>query len=1052
MAIQDQSQLARQGDPGPAAPSVLAVVVTHDPGPALEETLESLVAQDYPRLSVLVVDAASTEDPTARVLAVAPSATVMRRHDDRGFGAAANVVLEDGPRAALYLFCHDDLALRPDAVSRLVEEVLRSNAAVVGPKVVDWNDSTRLQNVGLAVDKFGVSASIVEDGELDQEQHDAVTDVFAVSGGCTMVRADLFRTIGGYDAGISLRGDDVDLCWRAQLAGARVMVVPSAVVRHHEGLLERRGVDDVRRLKMRHQLRTLLVCTSRTRLVTVLPQAVLLALLEIVQAVVRGRFAQASDVVVAWAWNLKRLREIRRRRKLVRAFRQVSDAELHRMQVRGSVRLRLYLRGQIGRSDGVGGLAASGRHFASSLRSAPNRNALTVFTLLTILVAIGSRHLLTRAIPAVGELQPFTEGTGALLDDWWRGWHTRAMGSSAPAPTAYAFLGLAGIPLLGKAALLRTLLVLAPLPVAAVGMWRLLRPFASRNGAIVGTVVYAANPIPYNAYSRGSWSTLVVYAAAPWILVLLARTLGVRPFHRMVPRGGSLLHRGLGLGLLLAVVGAFVPFVVVLVWVIAVGLVLGSLVVGDGRGLGSLLGGTALASLVAFVLHVPWSLSFLRGDPTWSSFVGPGASGGDALDLGALLRFETGPMGGTFFGWATLVAATFALVLAQGPRLAWTVRCWFVALAAWGLVLLGEQGALDGIVPDPVLPDPGVTLAVAAAAMAVAAALGVAAFESDLRKYRFGWRQLAPASAIVVFVAIVAPLAAAAVDGRWDMPRRSFASTFESLEAEPGEGGARVLWLGDSEVLPLAGFRLDDTVMFTTTDHGSPSFADRWGGPSTTGIPIVRDAVTAAVDGDTSGLGRLLAPFSVRYIVVVEAQAPGDRAVHPAPPTLLRALGSQLDLEPVLGVDPALTIYRNTSWSPMRTALPDNVDVEASGLAGLAATDLSRAEAVLTDVDDDGITASGTVPGSQDVYVSATAAPDWRLEVDGRSVERGDAFGWANAFAVGTGGEASLTYDTPLRRRALLVGQVALWGVAWVALGSLRNRRPEPVGRGRHTA
>ena len=62
----------------PVVPAVVAVMVTHDPGPWFEETLASLAAQTYPDLSLLVVDTASLEDPTERVHAVVPSAHVHR--------------------------------------------------------------------------------------------------------------------------------------------------------------------------------------------------------------------------------------------------------------------------------------------------------------------------------------------------------------------------------------------------------------------------------------------------------------------------------------------------------------------------------------------------------------------------------------------------------------------------------------------------------------------------------------------------------------------------------------------------------------------------------------------------------------------------------------------------------------------------------------------------------------------------------------------------------------------------------------------------------------
>ena len=142
------------------------------------------------------------------------------------------------------MICHDDVALEPDAIRVMVVESLRSNAGIVGPKLVDWAEPDRLQHVGLVVDRFGVTAEIVEPGERDQEQHDAIGDVFAVPSACLLIRSDLFELLQGYDDAMTFRGEDVDLCWRAQLVGARVLVVPDAVVRHQERLIERRGIDD----------------------------------------------------------------------------------------------------------------------------------------------------------------------------------------------------------------------------------------------------------------------------------------------------------------------------------------------------------------------------------------------------------------------------------------------------------------------------------------------------------------------------------------------------------------------------------------------------------------------------------------------------------------------------------------------------------------------------------------------------------------------------------------------------------------------------------------
>ncbi|MGB0500604.1 MAG: glycosyltransferase family 2 protein [Acidimicrobiales bacterium] len=165
-------------EPRAATPSVTAVVVTHDPGAWFEETLDSIVTQEYPRLDLVVVDGTGGGGLDERVRAVAPNATLIDASDTDGFAAAANTVLETDIESAFLLVCHDDVALASDAVSVLVTEALRSNAGVAGPKLVEWDQPDVLQHVGLVVDQFAVAADVIEPAERDQEQYDGVRDVF----------------------------------------------------------------------------------------------------------------------------------------------------------------------------------------------------------------------------------------------------------------------------------------------------------------------------------------------------------------------------------------------------------------------------------------------------------------------------------------------------------------------------------------------------------------------------------------------------------------------------------------------------------------------------------------------------------------------------------------------------------------------------------------------------------------------------------------------------------------------------------------------------------
>ncbi len=358
------------------APPVVALVVAWNPGPWFEETLQALKAQDYPDLSVLVLDAASRQDLTDRVAAVLPGAFVRRLDANVGFARGANIALGMVEGASHVVVCHDDIAPDPDAIRKMVEEGLRSNAGIVAPKYVSWDDPNSLVCVGLGADKGGAVRNRVEPGEVDHGQHDTVRDVFVAPGGCVVVRADLLRALDGFDDEMIAFGEDVELSWRAQVAGARVVVAPQARVRHLEALASRQRSLARRHLSTydlvrRHELRAVLTCYGRSHLLRVLPQVALLNLGEMLAAIVFGRAARARAIARAWGWNIRRARSASRRRSTLRSKRVVADAQVRRLQTHGSARLERAGRAWVARHQGESWRSWLARHDATRAPGGP---------------------------------------------------------------------------------------------------------------------------------------------------------------------------------------------------------------------------------------------------------------------------------------------------------------------------------------------------------------------------------------------------------------------------------------------------------------------------------------------------------------------------------------------------------------------------------------------------------------------------------------------------------------------------------------------------------
>jgi GT2 family glycosyltransferase len=1043
-------------DPTTIAPAVVAVVVARNPGAWFEETMAALAEQDYPNLSVLVIDANSEPEVKPRVAQCAPGAFVRRLDDNPGYGAAANDVLDVVDGAAFFLMCHDDVDPAPDAVRVLVEEAYRSNAAIVGPKLVRWDDPTRLLQVGEGIDHAGYAVPLVERGELDQEQHDAVRDVFVVPGAFTLVRADLFAEIGGYDEGIDYLLDDLSLCWRAHVAGARVIVAPDARVRHLEALSVRRPVDDRRRLQARHRLRVLLSSCSPLGLLVAVPKLAVLNVAEVLYTLLVGRTRHARDVAGAWLWNLRRLDELRGARQQVREFRRVPDSEVRRFMARGSARFNQFLRGQIGGGDDrLGSLARTGREAAGVLRSGTFRVAAGVWFAIAIVLLAGSRHLLTRGVPAVGELVPFRTEPLDLLRQWASGWRTAGLGSESPNPTLLGMGGVLGFGFAGAMGLLRTVVTVGLLPIGALGAYRLARPVGSRYAQIAALLVYAAVPLPYNALSEGRWGVLALYAAAPPLVGLLARASRLAPFGTVDGTPGPGLRPRstrqliLAVGVLTALVATVLPVAVLIVPAMAGALTVGSMLAYRTRGTPRLLWVGLGGAGVAVLLHLPWSLDFLVPGSTWSALTGPEGPG-RGQELQDLLRFQVGPLGDAPLGWAFVVAAALPLLIGAAERHAWAVRGWTLAVASWGAAWLSARGDLPFT-----LPAPDVLLVPAATGLALATAMGVAAFQLDLRAHRFGWRQIASGLAATAVAIGTLPVLSAAVDGRWSMPAGDHSRALGFIDLEHEDSAFRVLWLGDPSALPLGSWALGDGLAYATSSQGTPRLEDLVVGSDDGRTGLLAEAVDLARSGQTARLGRLLAPMGIRYVVVPERLAPAPFANDPRPtPRGFRAtLDAQLDLEP-LDVPAGLSVYRNQAAFPARADLPlEDGAPPSGGISATAALDLSDAPGVLPD-ETSHLRWRGDVPDDAYVFVSAAHSERWQLVVDGREADLDKPFGWALGFPVEDGGEGTLRFRTPPLRYALLAAQALAWLLALRALLRVRvatagrplERPPEPDG------
>src|SRR4051812_11702993 len=289
---------------------VTAIVVVHDGDRWLDHCLNAVREQSRQPQRLVVVDTGSVDGSVEIVAAAGDEIELVRLPRDTGFGAAlaAGLAAADarpgprprGPVTERVWLLHDDCRPEPDALFELLAEAERSESAtVLGCKQLDLA-GRRLVEMGVTVDGSGRRRTGLDPHEVDQGQHDELRDVLSVSTAGLLVRRDVWDRLGGVGSAWPLFGAAVDLGWRANAAGERVVVVPRAVVRHDFASSTGKRLTDAvsgrpEVVRRQHELQVLLANSAAVMVPLLVLRAVVAAVLSAGGKLLGGHPRAAGD-------------------------------------------------------------------------------------------------------------------------------------------------------------------------------------------------------------------------------------------------------------------------------------------------------------------------------------------------------------------------------------------------------------------------------------------------------------------------------------------------------------------------------------------------------------------------------------------------------------------------------------------------------------------------------------------------------------------------------------------------------------------------------------
>jgi GT2 family glycosyltransferase len=220
---------------------VIAVVIPNWNGAArLPACIRSLAAQRRPPEQIVVVDNGSTDaslavlDDLAAEIAPVPLA-VVRNATNLGFAGGVNRgivhAVEQGADAVA-LFNNDAVA-DPGWLGALAAALeARRDVAMVTSRFL-MGDGRTVDSTGDFYTEWGLPYA--RDRSLPSEPVRASGEVFGGTGGATLYRSSLFADIGLFDERFFVLLEDVDLSFRARLAGYRAWYCADAVAFHEQG-------------------------------------------------------------------------------------------------------------------------------------------------------------------------------------------------------------------------------------------------------------------------------------------------------------------------------------------------------------------------------------------------------------------------------------------------------------------------------------------------------------------------------------------------------------------------------------------------------------------------------------------------------------------------------------------------------------------------------------------------------------------------------------------------------------------------------------------------
>lgn len=215
---------------------ITVIIVTHNSRIKLPDCLDSVERQNYPKdlLKIMVIDNNSTDSTVGYVREKYPKVKLIANQTNLGFAAANNqgYYLAQKNKSDYLFLANDDIILEPNCLSHLAKIIASQNKiAAVQPKILLYPQKDQINSFGNSLHYLGFAFC----NYYKRQDNLGITKPLATpypSGAAVLIKMSALEEVGLFDERLFMYHEDVDLGWRLNLAGYKVLLDPLAVVYH----------------------------------------------------------------------------------------------------------------------------------------------------------------------------------------------------------------------------------------------------------------------------------------------------------------------------------------------------------------------------------------------------------------------------------------------------------------------------------------------------------------------------------------------------------------------------------------------------------------------------------------------------------------------------------------------------------------------------------------------------------------------------------------------------------------------------------------------------